>query len=651
MQQQIVELKQDEENETSVEIETVNENVVEDEKQIVEEKKENSIVINEETKEPQIDLALEESSNETSIQLNQVQETKEPELNKQEIINEKIAFSSQTETEDELPDLIPRSDDINMSDEEQTNDCIANKTAINDITLKAESKPFEETESESLDIQTNQESSQQSEVVISKTDLNDSINSKSSKSSVLIDCTLDQDTIEDDSKDVNDSTNTSFDLNLNSISANNSPSKLIKPITSDTSNEILPPMQDTFQSMSRQSSVSSLFSHISSVSQQYERNDETDESKPIKKITRRRIQPSSRNKDIRHMDDNELSIKKANEEIIEGPGKASLRRRKSDISSTSSSASSVVSTANLEAVAKLRANLQQIPSKFGSNDQEVRVTRSKLRSLIEPAEEIVVKESKPVTRTRSARTTKKHLEQLSEETTIDTDSQTKMSISNLKKHNAAYDKLDSLGLAKQSSTEVEEEIISVKRGGRKTTRTTTTRSPSPTASSIVSESTVASVSQPTKTRTRGKAKPKQEKHADENDSPTESLVSVASTASRYSMRERRGTAPVTSAEVAAAAALTSEANKVSPSKAYGLRSKGKTSTKTEEIHEESAPGQAKVKRTRSKALKNTEPETHKLEAITEAEIIIDDSEDVTTASQEVAESKPTRSTRTRRVHK
>jgi len=390
------------------------------------------------------------------------------------------------------------------------------------------------------------------------------------------------------------------------------------------------------------------------VSQQFERNEteETDEPKQTgKRITRRRIQPSSRNKDVRHMDDNELSIKKANEEAIEGPGKASIRRRKSDLSS-SSSASSVVSTANLEAVAKLRANLQQIPSTFGSNDQEVRVTRSKLRALIEPAEEIVVKESKPVTRTRSARTTKKQLEQLNEESAApanpisdSTDTtELKMSISNLKKHNAAYDRLDSL--AKQSSTEVEEEIISVKRGSKKSTRSATTRSPSPTASSIVSESTVVSIaSVATKTRgTRGKtasSKAKQEPIVDENDSPTESLASVASTSSRYSMRERRG--------ATAAAADTAE-TKLSPSKAYGLRSKGKSTTSKSEDNQD-APGQAKVKRTRSKTLKTAESETHKLEAITESECLVVDSEETPTASQEVVETKPTRTTRTRRTHK
>ena len=111
--------------------------------------------------------------------------------------------------------------------------------------------------------------------------------------------------------------------------------------------------------MSRNSSVSSLFSHISSVSQQYELNEDSNKETTTKKVTRKRIQPSTRNKDVRLMDDNELSIKKATEEAIDlGASKATLRRRKSDLSSTSSS--SPASTVNLEAVAKLRANLQQL---------------------------------------------------------------------------------------------------------------------------------------------------------------------------------------------------------------------------------------------------------------------------------------------------
>lgn len=75
----------------------------------------------------------------------------------------------------------------------------------------------------------------------------------------------------------------------------------------------------------------------------------------------------------RLMDDNELSVKKASEEAFDAKNNAKSRmiqRRKSDLSSSSSS-SSAASTANIEAVARLRANMSKIPDTLGSNDQEV----------------------------------------------------------------------------------------------------------------------------------------------------------------------------------------------------------------------------------------------------------------------------------------
>jgi len=88
----------------------------------------------------------------------------------------------------------------------------------------------------------------------------------------------------------------------------------------------------------------------------------------------------------RLIDDNELSIQKATEEAFDSKTSAksrTIQRRKSDLSVLSnSSGSSAASTANIEAVARLRANMQKIPATFGSNEKEVRVTRSKLRSVM-----------------------------------------------------------------------------------------------------------------------------------------------------------------------------------------------------------------------------------------------------------------------------
>jgi len=554
-----------------------------------------------------------------------------------------------TDSDSELPDLVVKNSNtvVNESINEDQNECTANKTTINehlnDVTLKYY-RPVEDdvSSSEASDID-EVASSQQSAIVISqkKTDLNRSIDSKSS---IIIECTIDQNTQESTadqsvSKD-NNSSNTSFDLNMSSISANNSPSKLalhMKPLISTNELLSLPTGEEHSKSMSRNSSASSLFSHISSVSQQYEQSQEKYEEK-LKKSVRKRIQPSTRNKEPqRHMDDNELSIKKATEEAIESrQEKVMIKRRKSDLSSTSSSSNS---TANIEAVAKLRANLQQIPSSFGSNETEVRVTRSKLRALIEPTDNVIEIE-KPtkatVTRTRSARTTKK-LEDLNEEAS---NTSPKMSISNLKKHNAAFEKMDEI-LNQQNSVENDNESVNTKKTARSRNTRKATRSPSPTASSCVSESTIASTNATatkanTKT-TRGKAKTaKQEATIEENCSPTSSVVSIASTSSRYSMRERKietSIEPTTSGSSATASATKT------------VKTKAKT-TKLEssETALAAAPEVAKVKRTRSN-LKKAE-----LEKITEAEVIalIEDSEDGFSTSQDtIASQGPKKSSLTR----
>lgn len=79
-----------------------------------------------------------------------------------------------------------------------------------------------------------------------------------------------------------------------------------------------------------------------------------------------------------------------------------------------------------------------------------------------------------------------------------------MSISNLKKHNAAIEKMDAIaGLTKQN--EVKDHIVvSVKKSDSVRKTRQAARSPSPTASSCVSESTIASVVSTTNgTKTRG----------------------------------------------------------------------------------------------------------------------------------------------------
>jgi len=524
-----------------------------------------------------------------------------------------------TESE-ELPDLVVQNLESHENLVEDSNDCTSNKTVIHDnlsdVTLQCNKQNDDENN-------LNDEDSEELAAVDKKEDLNESLESRSS---VVIEGTVDQNTVESEVSINNkeeDSSNASFDLNMSSISANNSPSKVTFNLNTATS--FIPSNEDNVKSLSRNSSASSLFS---SVSQQYERNESSQESKTSnKRIARKKIQPSARNKESqRLMDDNELSVKKANEEAIEsGPGRATLRRRKSDLSSTSSTSSSY--TANIEAVAKLKANLQQIPSTFGSNDQEVRVTRSKLRALIEPTDEIIIqdKPGKPtVSRTRSAKaTTSKQLEKLQE----NEEAQTEMSISNLKKHDEVFEKMDEIAsLTKQNSTETEEnELIAIKKNSR--SKASRGRSPSPTASSCVSESTITSTiasatTKPRSTRGKSKTTKQQEAPIEEHDSPTSSVVSVASTtaSSRYSMRERRNEA--------------NETTKLSPSK-----HKKTKSSKLEEA--EGPPDVAKVKRTRSKLKNNETVESAKLGVINEGVITLDDSEDDTANSQDViAEEKP-----------
>ena len=186
--------------------------------------------------------------------------------------------------------------------------------------------------------------------------------------------------------------------------------------------------------LSRTNSESSLFSHISSVSEHYEKINKLEElqaSEKAKRSTiRRRAPVSTKSKEVlpqqRLMDDNELSIKKASEEaasIKNTDGKVSLKRRNSDMSSSSSASNASSSLAT----ARLKANLQQLPPTLGTNDQEIRLTRSKLKTLIE----------QPTAKASSTlRSTKNKRLDIVEENE-DGPSPAKMSINNLLKHNAA----------------------------------------------------------------------------------------------------------------------------------------------------------------------------------------------------------------------
>lgn len=253
--------------------------------------------------------------------------------------------------------------------------------------------------------------------------------------------------------------------------------------------DYLPPDSESLSvnhSMSRADSSSSLFSHISSVSQQF------DTDTPSK----RRGRPPKKQMP-RLIDDNELSIQKATEEAFDSNTSSksrAIQRRKSDLSAlSSSSGSSAASAAKIEVVARLRANMQKIPANFGTNEKEVRVTRSKLRSIIEPngsdTDNSQASDSKQVARrvTRRASKRVKELEQVKEEEV----SSPKMSIKNLKKHNAAFEKMDIIAdLKKPLDEEGGDEVSS---GGRKTRVTRSMVTVSPTASSCVSESTLMSV--------------------------------------------------------------------------------------------------------------------------------------------------------------
>jgi hypothetical protein len=284
----------------------------------------------------------------------------------------------------------------------------------------------------------------------------------------------------------------SFQLNMSSVSAhceNQSPTLNKPPSSQDHNNsnsKIKLPKEEEISRLSRTNSESSLFSHISSVSEHYEKLNKAEEIKIVNKppaVIARPPQP----KVNRLMDDNELNIikKAAAEESNENSkrtGGAALRRRRSDLSSASSSASESSSAA---AVAKIRANMQKLPPTLGSNDQEVRVTRSKLKALIEHPEQTNNDTPTPKKQARISRVKKQTLELVEE-----LDEPAKMSISNLKKHNAAMEKL----------IENNEEIIQddhkrkIPSATARTTRSAkATRSPSPTASSIISDTTIASI--------------------------------------------------------------------------------------------------------------------------------------------------------------
>ena len=252
----------------------------------------------------------------------------------------------------------------------------------------------------------------------------------------------------------------SFELNMSSVSAQNSvsPKKNVDEQEHELKSKpsILPDEDFQIRTMTRTNSESSLFSHISSVSEYYEKNrqneEEEEEEERAKKTIKRRA-PVNKTKDVllRHMDDNELSITKASEEAAENSKKApggssSLKRRKSDLSCSSGS-----SGASSAAAAKIKASIQKLPPTLGSNDQEIRVTRSKLKALIE-SPDVSSSSSGSSTKVSSAKVTRgsrKKLEIVEENEEL-LPSQTapttaKMSISNLRKHNAAMEKAEILG--------------------------------------------------------------------------------------------------------------------------------------------------------------------------------------------------------------
>ena len=330
---------------------------------------------------------------------------------------------------------------------------------------------------------------------------------------------------------------TSIQLNLSSMSMsmNQTPSK--EPTSASQESE-------NYGKFSRQSSTSSIFSHISSVSQQGELTDEEDEEEDVEdKPGRRR---GLRKRQIgSHMDDNELSItKKATEvsdELDEAnkPGKSRVKRIKSDLTSSRRPKS--------QNAAQIKAKLEKIPETFGTNEQEIRLTRSKLKSLVE---DNVEGEKTPVrSSTRITRSVKKSDNEATEPKSA------KMSISNLRK----FDKmLAAKEKDKTSSDFIDPTPIKIARAGR---------SPSPSASSCISSSTVQSVTTRTlRSRPRKEpSTPNQNDNEKEKVSPVYSIVSnvssAASSARKRSSLQRSG----------------SFESEKTPSISYNLRSKGRPS--------------------------------------------------------------------------
>lgn len=183
-------------------------------------------------------------------------------------------------------------------------------------------------------------------------------------------------------------------------------------------------------------------------------------------------------KAMHHMDDDELK-KVSIEAGRKTAGKATLIRRRSDLSSSSgSTATSMASSRNLQTVAKLSEN---IPETFGKSDHEMRLTRSKLKTLLEPSESasqdddvasttstastvsVTINSEVRLTRRNSRRQQQQQqqqiqLEQVNENeelkptpTAITT---TKMSAHNLRKHNAAMEKLAEDGREEDDSKQV-----------------------------------------------------------------------------------------------------------------------------------------------------------------------------------------------------
>ena len=356
----------------------------------------------------------------------------------------------------------------------------------------------------------------------------------------------------------------SLDLNMSSVSARHS---FDSPDGNEatekkTFSNIFPQFADGDDQklnlgLSRTNSESSLFSHISSVSEHYEKlnklqEEEEEKQNELKKrgTLKRRAPVSTKAKEpipTRLIDDNELSsIKRATEgatskTLTGASGKSNLKRRNSDMSSSSSSSASSLNP-NAKA---LTARLEQIPTTLGTNDQEIRLTRSKLKTLIEQPMPATTSTRTTLRTTANARSSNKRLEVVEE--TDDTGSPAKMSINNLRKHNAAMEKSNAKS---------------------KTSPTKAARSPSPTASSVISScsqfstisigsSVVSSASAPKRrgrppkntkktedtneTPKAGAEKSLKSNYTDDNDqlSPTSSICSIASSTLRRSTRKTR----------------------------------------------------------------------------------------------------------------